>query len=299
MSDNRWQLSSVSERTWRIVAVIVVAVLIILFALFGAARATDGPQAVFWGAIENSMRARALTVSSTASASGTKEQVLSQLDFGQHPLARTFTKLSASGSVAETETLTTPNAQYIRYDYIHKLVHGKPANFANVLDVWAKSASYSGNTVPPAFSQTLLDDLLPFPMGQLTSAERTRLLNQIQDGQIYTVNFAKTKKTTYNGRPVFVYKVSIEPVLYLQLIKNYAPDVDMHQLDQLDPNEYGGEAAVQATWTIDAYSKELVKADDGTGKTQIYSGWDVPISEPVPQHAISASELQKRLGAVL
>jgi hypothetical protein len=145
----------------------------------------------------------------------------------------------------------------------------------------------------------LLDQLLPLPLGNLTSTERSQMLQQIRNGQIYTIDFSSVKKTTYQSRPAYTYAVSIQPVLYLQLIKNYAPNLDMHQLDQLNPNNYGGQSAVSATWTIDTQSKELVKADYGGGRVQAYGGWGVPITTQVPTHTISAKQLQSRLSAAL
>jgi hypothetical protein len=268
-------------------------------AIIGIARSNDNAQSVFWAMVQNSMITNALTVETKTASSGTSEDVLSQLDFGQHPVTRTLTTLESDGSTAQAETLTTPKSEYTRYDSIHKTIKGKPVNFKNVIGLWAKTASYGGGTIPPTFAQVLLDQLLPLPMGNLTNSERVALTQQIKDGQVYTIDFSSARKITYQGRAAYAYTVSIQPVLYLQLIKNYAPDIDMHQLDQLNPNAYGGETAVSATWTVDAKAKELVKADYGDGRVQTYGGWGVPITTQVPTHTITAAALQRRLNAAL
>jgi hypothetical protein len=299
MAGNIQQLFATSERVQRIVIGGIAVLAILIVAFFGIAQSNDSARNVFWGAVNNSMAATALTISTTASTSGTTENILNQIDFGQHPSTLTLTTLSNGTAKAKTETLTTPKAEYVRYDSIHKVIHGKSVNFSHVIGVWAKTTSFTGSVIPPTFPQVLLDQLLPLPMGNLTPGERTDFLQQMQDAQIYTVNFSSAKKTTYQGRAAYVYAVSIQPVLYLQLIKSYAPDVDMRQDDQLNPNSYGGESNVSATWTIDAKAKELVKVDYGSGHTQTYGGWNVPITTPTPTHTVSASELQHRLGALL
>jgi hypothetical protein len=288
-----------SERTQRIVAGAAVAAVVLLVAIFGISEANDSAQAVFWAAVKNSMNTTALTVQSSETSAGTTEDTMTQLDFGQHPASQTLTTLKNDGAMAQTETLTTPSAAYTRYVAIHKTVHGKPLNFSHITGIWAKTASYSDDTIPPTFPQVLLNQLLPLPLGYLTASQRTGLLQQMQDNQVYTVNFSSTKKTTYQGRPAYVYKVSIQPVLYLQLIKSYAPDLDMHQLDQFNPNSYSGEAAVSASWTIDAKAKELVRADYSGGRSQTYGGWGVPLLSSPPIHPVSASDLQRRLDTAL
>lgn len=283
---------------WRAVVGASIGLIIIVVGLFGIGQSNATPQEVFWAAVRNSMNTTGLTIKTTSTASGTKEVVLSQLDFGQYPKTRMLSELSTGGAVAKAETLTTPSAQYTRYDYIRKLKNGKPEDFSRVIGLWAKVARYSHNEIPEAYAQVLLDQLLPLPIGNLTNSERASLFEQIQDGQIYTINFAKTKRTTYQGRPAYTYAVSIQPVLYLQLIKSYAPDLNMHQLDQLNPNTYDGEPNVQAAWTVDVKSKQLVEADYGNGRVQTYSGWGVPITTTVPTHTVSATELENLLGDV-
>jgi hypothetical protein len=168
-----------------------------------------------------------------------------------------------------------------------------------VLGLWAKTAGYKTGIIPTTFSQVLLDQPLPLPVGDLTPSQQSQLMQEMQDGQIYTTDFSSVKKENFNGRIAYVYKVSIQPVLYLQLIKNYAPFLTMHQLDQLNPNSYDGQPNVAATWTIDAHSKELVQADYGNGRIQTYGGWGIPVTTPMPVHLISATALQKRLARLL
>ncbi len=284
-----------SEQIQRAFIGAAIGLVVLVIAIFGIAESNDSPQKVFWTAVQNSMNTNGLTITSTSTASGAEEKVVSQIDFGQHPTTRVLTELSSDGAKALTETLTTPAAQYTRYDSIHKLKNGKLENFSKVIGLWAKVGSYSGNSIPPTYADILLDQLLPLPIGNLTTSQRANLFEQMQNGQIYTVNFGSTKRTTYHGRSAYVYSVGIQPVLYLQLIKNYAPDLEIHQLDQLDPNTYDGQANVAASWTVDAKSKQLVKIDYGGGRVETYSGWGIPITMPVPTKTVTAADLESRL----
>jgi len=280
----------------RVVGATIVLVVLSIIG-FGIGKSDDSAQEVFWTAVKNSMSTTAVTITATGSTSGETERVVSQLDFGPVPSSRTLTTLSNSGASAETEALTTPKAEYTRYDYIHK--KGKAVNFSSVEGLWAKTSSFEGDLIPPTFAQTLLSQPLPIPIGNLTSSERTSLLGQIQSEQIYTVDFPSAKRVTYRDRAAYAYKVSIQPVLYLQLLKGYAPEIGMQQLRQVNPNQYDGQPDVVATWTIDAKSKQLVQADYGAGRVEDYGGWGVPITISAPTHAISAGVLQQRLNSLL
>lgn len=285
--------SSKAERMQRLVVGVIVLLVIVAVAVIGIGESNDSPQNVFWAAIQNGMSTTAVTITTTGKQSGETEQAVCQLDFGQNPASRVVTTLASSNATAITETLTTRTAEYTRYDYIHK--KGKSTSFSNVIGLWTKTSSFKEQLVPPTFAETLLDEPLPTPLGNLTSSERGSLLSQIQDSQIYSVNFSSVQKTSYNGRTAYVYKVAIQPVLYLQLLKTYAPELGMQQLNSVNPNAYDDEAAISATWTIDAKSKQLVKANYGDGRVESYGGWGVPINIATPTHTVTAAYLQNQL----
>jgi hypothetical protein len=111
-----------SERTQRVVAGVAIVFVVLIIVTFGIAQSNDNPQTVFLAALSNSMNATALTIHDTETASGTTEDILTQLNFGQHPTSETLTTLKSDGATAQTETLTTPTAAYTRYVSIYKVV---------------------------------------------------------------------------------------------------------------------------------------------------------------------------------
>lgn len=272
---------------------------ILLFSWLG--KAAD-PQQVFWGALSNSLSVAGVTIETAQKVGSQSERQFTQVGFGAHPRVRSLIVLQEGNSTVKTEDLITPTAEYTRYDSIqtnHKTKTGKPINFSSILGVWARTTTAPQNAglVPPVYGQVLLGLSLPF--GDLDVAHRSQLLEQLKENQVYNTAFPAAKKQQFRGRLVYVYKVSIQPLLYIQYLKSYAADVDLHQLDSVNPNSYGGQPAISMTWTVDAHAEELVRADYGGGRVETYSGFGIPVTTPIPAHPISAVQLQQRLSRLL
>jgi hypothetical protein len=287
----------------RIIAAVCLAILVVVsLCLFLWTKSNNNPEQIFWSAINNSLSTSSVIIEAGQSSEGTTQEQLSQLTFGQHPIARTLTILTSGNSVVRTEDLSTPSSEFTRYDSINttkKNKNGTPVNFSSVLGVWAKTTPTQATTpvVPPVYGQILLGLSLPF--GDLTASEKVQLIEELQTGQVYDTAFPAAKKVTVDGRLAYEYNVTIQPILYIRYMKEYAADMGLHQLDQVNPNTYEGQSAFNVTWTVDVNSREIVRAVYGNNNVENYGGYGLPVTVSTPTKAITTAALQSRLTSLL
>jgi len=220
--------------------------------------------------------------------------------------SESLTTLTQGTTKVVDETYGTPTSDYTRYISIHtdqKSTSGKTLDFSTILGQWAKSDSSaaSGGSSVVLLPQAVLGTGLPLgglalPIANLTPHLRGQLIEQIRDQNVYQISFNKVQKAHQNGRLVYTYDASIQPILYASMMKNFGKVVGLHNFDQLDPNNYSGQPALKVKLTIDVRAHHLVSivAADGAIK-QKYSGYDIPLTMPPPTHTITATQLQQRL----
>jgi hypothetical protein len=295
-------LMAQSMRTKALLSVAVLCVIGIVLVVLWWTQGTNNPEQVFWGAVANNLSTSGVTVETPQTTGG---QTLVQIGFGQHPAIRSLTTLTDGASTVRTENLDTATGTYTEYASIEsntKNKSGKRVNFSSIIGVWAltgKTSPAEGDT-PQTFGQALLGLALPgsLPFGDLTQSQRSQLMQDMQIAQVYDVAFPAAKKEMLNGRMVYVYKVSAQPLLYVQFLKNYAAAMGLHQLDQVNPNSYGGQPALSTTWTIDAHSEQIVRVTYN-GQSESYSAYGMPVTTTVPKAPLSGTALQQRLTNLL
>jgi hypothetical protein len=291
-----------SKQTRTLLIAMSLVVVLLVGGLIWVIKQSQTPQNVFTAAINNSFSTSAVTIQSTQTSSADKEQQLIQLDLGQSPKILTLTTLSSSSGQVRTEDLDTPSAEYTRYVSLEtnrKTKSGKPVDFSSVIGVWSKTPNEqpTASPLPANIGQILLGMSLPF--GNFSTTQRAQLVNQIQNYQVYNTSFSNVQKTSVNGQPAYKYLVTVEPLLYIRFLKTYADDMGLHQLDQVNPNTYGGQPALTVTWFINRQTKRLVETQYGSNHVEQYTGYGVPVSIAVPSKTVTATYLQKRLSALL
>jgi hypothetical protein len=136
------------------------------------------------------------------------------------------------------------------------------------------------------------------PLGEVSPGQREDLIREMKSENMYDVPFKDVKKERKAGRLLYTYDVKIQTILYVRLMKEFARDLGLHELDAVDPNTYQSAQPISVKLTIDAYSRQLVSVDGGQGYTQSYTGYGLPLKTSVPKNPITTQELQKRLGAL-
>lgn len=260
------------------------------------------PERVFWGMLEQSLQTSGVTMSST-SQQGSDASLEQDAQYSLGPESRSLTRttLRQGGAVVVTEVLGTPGADYTRYAHIQTdrtATDGGPMDLSKVLNVWAKSENPAGTS--PVLSQSVLALSLPLgsmpvPIGQLSSEQRQKLLNQIRNEGVYEISFTNVKKEVKNGRLHYIYDVKLQTIPFVHLVKEFSQQLGLHDLDELDPNQFQSEP-LSIQLTVDARAKRLVEVFlPDTNSRQQFTSYDVPVAQRVPTDSIPAEELQIRL----
>lgn len=205
-------------------------------------------------------------------------------------------RLSGEGSTVTTETISTPKADYVRFTDIkttQKKPDGSPLNFKEVLGVWGKSDQNDPSGAAQLFNQMALGIV---PIGNLSLSQRDRLLNQIKSSGVYKIDSNSVKRSRINNRPVYVYDVSVAPQAYIAMLKTFARDLGILQLEQIDPSQYGGGEAIKFRFTVDVWTGQLKKIDYmDSGRAETFSAYGARSDVVLPTSSIPAQELQGRV----
>jgi hypothetical protein len=262
-------------------------------------KGTD-PEKVFWNTIEQSLATRAVTIQAEQDNSGTKAHQTLRYSLGAENMVRSLTTLTQQGTLVRSEAVSTPKLDYTRYisiDTDQTGADGKALDFSKVIGIWAKTDENQGSL----FSQSVLGTGLPLggigvPVGFMQPEDRSALIAQIRNDNVYQIDFSKVKKERKNGRTVYVYDAAIQPVAFVAMLKAFAQDLGLHDLDQADPKAYTGQEAFKVEIEIDRKARRVVSiAAKDTVYRQMYSSYDVPVDFELPESTISQAELQKRL----
>ena len=202
-----------------------------------------------------------------------------------------------SDTSISTETIATPQVDYVRYtgiDTNQKSANGEAFDFSSVLGVWGKTdvSDQQGNGAQ-VFNQTVLGVV---PIANVRQPLRRALIEQIKRDGVYRIDASKVERKTVNGRPVYSYDVTVAPVAYVTMLKNFARSIGITQLDQVNPKQYENSAPLNFVFDIDIWSGQLIKvAYEGSERTEEYSAYGGRNQIEVPTDAIDVSKLQTRL----
>ncbi len=258
------------------------------------------PKAVFWGALQNNLATPGVTVTQSATASGTTTAQSNQFDFGPNKRAKTITTFSQDDAQVRTLELSTPTGDFTKYITIQpgKAQVQNAAAIKQVLNIWANTTAAGANkdpSVPSTFPTVLLTLAVPF--GGFTPVNQQALLTEMKTRQVYTPDLTSVQKAHVAGHLQYTYKVTMQPILYVQLMKDYATFMGMHELANVDPNSYATTTVTAMTWTVDARSRQLTSISYES-HTEKYSGFGLPITDQPPTKTISGTDLQQRVSAL-
>jgi hypothetical protein len=258
------------------------------------------PERVFWGMMEQNLATSAVTIRAAQGDENRSIRQTMQYSFGAQNLSRSLTTISQQGTMVQTETIGTPQADYTRYASIRtdqKGPNGKELDLSKIVGVWAKEEDTKGRLFPEAVLGTGLPiGGMVVPIGKLQPKARAELLNQIHDDAVYQIDFKKVQKKHEGGRLVYTYDVTIQTVGYAALMKAFAGALGLHDLDSLDPSAYAGRPPLKLRISVDSKSHQLTKvALPDQAYEQAYSAYDVPVRATLPGKTITTAQLQQRL----
>jgi hypothetical protein len=277
------------------------AVLLVVAVWLWCFKISVDPERTFWATIEHGLANRGVTIQSEQESGGARAKQTIQFSLGAENLSHARTSVNTQpGTTVVSETIGTPTVDYTRYLDIQtdqKKRDGGKMDFSKVLNIWSKGAEGSAQLFTQAvFGSTLPVGGMGVPLGNLSAEARDRLMRQIRDDVVYQIDFSKVKKERLNGRLVYTYDASLQPVAYVAMVKSFAQSIGLHGLDEINPADYKGQQPFKLKITVDVRARQVVTiaANEGPAK-QTYSGYDVPVQTDLPKETISSAELQKRL----
>lgn len=308
MTISKQSFSAITKRPYWYLYVGGVVVLLLTGYLWWS-RVYLSPQRVFWGMVSNSWSTNGVTIETSQESQQASIKQLVQVALGTTNRAHSLTTLTQGNTVVKTEIIGTEDADYTRYRSIktdQKNSQGKPLDTSKVVGVWAKSDN-SQQTATQAsghqlFSQAVLGvglpvGSVPVPIGDLSNQQRQDLLELARGENVYQPSFkgGDVQKQHKNGHLLYTYTTKIQTITYIDLMKRFAKDVGLHDLDQVDPNTYRSAQPMQVKLTVDAYSRQLVGVDTGQGYQQKYEAYGLPLNIGLPKNPVTTQELQTRL----
>lgn len=260
----------------------------------------NDPENTFKAMLNNNFRTSSVTRRVTQESGGQKlDQVIRFQNQSQHVAQSmtTVTQATEEGeTVVVTETIGTPTHDYVRYVDIQteqKSTSGKELAFEKVLNVWAVSDPVSEESLGDLYGDSALG---VFPFADLTADQRNQLLQIIEANNVYEVNYGSTKQSTENGRTYYSYTVAVQPSSYIVMLKQFARDVGITQLENIDPKVYEGAQQLTFNVVVDVLSQRLVRISSVSGERQEnFSGYGIHQEVTLPVNVIPVQELQQRL----
>ncbi len=282
-------------------------VLVFLVALgFWWTKVYESPYNVYWGMLENNLSTAGVSKHITQTSSGTKLDQTLASTFGAQNAVHAVTTLQTAKSTVKTETISTPMRDSVRYTNItttQKNTTGKPFDFSAILGKWAASDvknTSSNSATSGLFAQTVLGIMGGnlFPQASMSADQRKDLLKRLHNEVVFDTSYTDVKKTKQNGRPIYTYTVNIQPVAYVGFEKAFAQDLGLKILDDIDPNQYAGEAAIKVTISVDAWSHQLSAINFPDHHQESYTSYGVTTPLTVPNATITGAELQSLLSKI-
>jgi hypothetical protein len=265
---------------------------------------TTNADRVFWGMVDENLQTSAYSRNTVQkSGSQTVTQVIQtetspkQLIYSQ----TVFEQTGVDSATAITENIGTPTEDYVRYNSIvtsQKSANGDPLDFSDVVGQWAAAGSSAdGETTGQQYNQAVLGII---PTGNLSSAERRAIIKTMKEQGTYQYSVVETKRTWPFGRPNYTFQVTVNPEGYITTLKQFAKEVGLNHLEQVQPADYASSQKLTFIVSVDGWTHQMTRADQNQGaRSETISGRNLKNSLPsAPTETIPVDELQARLQSV-
>jgi hypothetical protein len=283
--------------------VVLAAVLLVVSGYLSYTRLYLTPERRFWMAMNNNLSTPSVVSATETGGTGNKSTEVTRFTFGgqeaQDKVTSVGFKNATSESKVVTETITTPETQYVRYLNIfssEKRDNGSDYDFSKVIGNWAKD---NVGTDAEALDNQRLTYAQPLitlaPFGNLAADARQAVMADLRNSGSYDVDYnGATYQTTEEGRKQMTLAVKVHTKKYVGVLQRYFRVAVFGEFPPLDPSGYSESARVNATFLIDMRSNTLAGISFN-GQNESYG--DFGVLEPValPSKTISLDELQQRL----
>lgn len=252
---------------------------------------------VFYGMIDKSLNVTNYVreVNQSSSIQSEKQRLL--VNFTPEPYVFMETDLEQNQnrilSSVKTQNIGTRDSDYISYKEINiPGADGHLQDYSSALDVWAKRNSAETQTGDAQFLNEAIFTFIPF--GNFSESQRSEILTKLKDEGVYKLHSFDMEYKDY--RPIMNGQAMMNPRKYISLMKSYAEQSNIGNLDQLDPENYPDKNTFNIVFKIDMLSGRLMQINYPTdGRIETYEAYNVDKPVEIPQNYIGIDELQQRL----
>lgn len=278
--------------------------IVLILALAGAGKwmwwrkVYSKPENVFGRMLSNSLSTRSVTRhSSQTDGFQTLKQDTQYVGAPLHQVnvLSNLRQENDSDTVIITENLTDKDNNFVRYKSIstaQKSSSGQDFNFSNVLNVWGQApATENSNSITQSYIQNIV-----VPFAYLNPDNKRTLINQINKENVYEVDYSAVTRRIINGRPTYIYPVTVKPVPYINMVKTFAKLFKATQLDDVNTDDYASIPPLKFEFEVDVWSSQLTKIIyTGSEKTEAITSHGARSIFTKPDTTITLEELQARL----
>jgi hypothetical protein len=260
---------------------------------------------VFWAAIDNAFQTDSFSRQTLQGSTGQSFNQKVYVKTSGKQLAKGTNEIIQSGDGGFhvlTNIVGTPVTDYVSYVSVktdQKNAKGDTLDYSSILGLWGKSdPADPSQTNGQLYNQSVLGAL---PISNLSFHQRKQLVKLIKDKNVYTTDYTKVDKKIIDGRPTYVYNVSVDAVAYITMLKEFGKMVGLTQLAQADPNQYGGSAPLHFQFIIDVWTHQVKKIRySGSVREEVYGSYGIRsrLSSDLPKDTISVQELQQRVQSI-
>ncbi len=293
-------LSKASPEKRTVASLVIVAALVLLLGVWLWYQFVySSAERVFWGMIDSSLQTNGVTRTIEQSEESSSTKQLLQLELGASNAAKSLTIIEQKNPEGETtrvvtESLGTSDANYSRY---REITTPQQVNFGATLDTWGKEDANAQSQTQSVLSEAVFGVV---PFAKLNPAQRAEVMKFIHDKNVYKVDFATAEKASVDGTESYVYKVEIDTVSYIEMLKLVDKLMGLKQLELIDPSSYASTPVIPLELSVAVDSRQLLRARyDSVDREERFSGYGIQPGFEIPQTTVSRQDLESQLQSVL
>ena len=251
----------------------------------------------FWNAIETSMSVP--SVVRTLEQGGSGNQVIQQYRFHYAPQQVIenkvqFTQKSATVDTSVvTEGIIFPDDQYLRYvAFENNSPSGESvSDIDELLGQWARQEAPD----PEEARLNYLSEYVTLVVfGNFPANIRSEIMQELQDGNVYSVDYENAIEDTVNGDEVLRYATTVNLRAFAETLNGAFIRAGYGDFPPLNPENYREGSTLNSSIVVKKRDNTIVGVNFGN-RQETYSNYGVVKNIEVPDASLTIEELQSRV----
>jgi hypothetical protein len=238
-------------------AVLTIAAALVGYNSFFRDKVSSDPKELFHQALISNLSENGITCTVTQTESGTKQQLIVQLDIASKRNAHSALSVDTSDTSVQTEEIVVQSGNYLRYTGFKTTATGQGADapdYTPIVNQWIKADRSKPSQL---YEQTALGGCV-VPLAKLPTLSQSSLSRQIESDTVFVTNFASTEQADLQGQRVRRYSVQIMPEPYAAYMREVATAAGLQSLQKVDAAEFANKTPREAIFSVNITSGRLV-----------------------------------------